>query len=66
MREVLSTPFFGTDTFGHQQESVPISLNGKVELENKAFPLTYRTFSPYFWVAGGTIPFIRRYSTSCP
>jgi len=28
--------------------------------------LRYRTFNPYFWVIGGTRPFMRRYSTSCP
>jgi hypothetical protein len=27
---------------------------------------SHRTFSPYFCVIGGTIPFKRRYSTSCP
>jgi hypothetical protein len=28
--------------------------------------LAQRTFSPYFCVIGGTTPFIRKYSTSCP
>jgi hypothetical protein len=32
----------------------------------RGLPTTHRTFSPYFWVNGGTIPFKRRYSTSCP
>jgi ubiquinone/menaquinone biosynthesis C-methylase UbiE len=27
---------------------------------------SHRTFTPYFCVIGGTIPFKRRYSTSCP
>ncbi len=27
---------------------------------------SHRTFSPYFCVTGGTMPFIRRYSTNCP
>jgi hypothetical protein len=27
---------------------------------------THRTFTPYFCVNGGTIPFKRRYATSCP
>ena len=26
----------------------------------------YLTFKPYFCVMGGTIPFMRRYSTNCP
>ena len=29
-------------------------------------PTSQRTFTPYFCVNGGTIPFKRRYSTSCP
>jgi hypothetical protein len=28
--------------------------------------LVQRTFTPYFWVMGGTMPFIRKYSTICP
>ena len=31
-----------------------------------SLPTSHRTFSPYFCVIGGTIPFKRRYSTSCP
>ena len=27
---------------------------------------SHRTFTPYFCVNGGTMPFKRRYSTSCP
>ena len=46
-------------------ESQRRTLHGIGKSERR-LPKCYRTFSPYFCVVGGTIPFKRRYSTSCP
>ena len=40
-----------------------LSLGAAVPLSNASY---HRIFIPYFCVIGGTIPFIRTYSTSCP
>jgi hypothetical protein len=58
-----------TRTFSRQDMAASrtrILLASGWECQSRRRTTSHRIFSPYFWVIGGTMPFKRRYSTSCP
>ena len=64
--------FFAQRAGQKPNTSLPLCRHSRSENSSLAFKFgllfhrCYRTFNPYFCVAGGTMPFMRRYSTSWP
>src|SRR5581483_4228360 len=51
---------------GHPASRRPLWIASGRECRRRRRTTSHRTFTPYFCVIGGTIPFKRRYSASCP